>query len=188
MKKQKILVVDDQSINRILLAKILENHFTVLQAENGLEAWNIVCKEKDSIQVILLDLIMPVMDGYAFLDKIKKSPFWEIPVIVASQDGGKESELKALKIGAVDFITKPYHPTIILQRIINTIAMRENAILRNTSERDFLTKLYNKETFTIRWQPLFRKTRRQLIHLFILILNGLKLLMTSLAKQKAMNF
>lgn len=147
MKKQKILVVDDQSINRILLAKILENHFTVLQAENGLEAWNIVCKEKDSIQVILLDLIMPVMDGYAFLDKIKKSPFWEIPVIVASQDGGKESELKALKIGAVDFITKPYHPTIILQRIINTIAMRENAILRNTSERDFLTKLYNKETF-----------------------------------------
>ena len=105
-----------------------------IQAENGLEAWNIVCKEKDSIQVILLDLIMPVMDGYAFLDKIKKSPFWEIPVIVASQDGGKESELKALKIGAVDFITKPYHPT------------------------------------------------------FILILNGLKLLMTSLAKQKAMNF
>lgn len=147
MKKKKILVVDDQSINRMLLTKILENRYAVLQAENGQEAWDIVEKEKDSIQAILLDLIMPVMDGYEFLDKIKQSIYAEIPVIVASQAEGKDSELKALKMGAADFITKPYHPTIILQRLINTIAMRENAILRNTSERDFLTKLYNKETF-----------------------------------------
>lgn len=147
MKKKKVLVVDDQSINRILLTKILENRYAVLQAENGLEAWEIVEREKDSIQAILLDLIMPVMDGYEFLDKIKQSSYAEIPVIVASQAEGKDSELKALKMGASDFITKPYHPTIILQRLINTIAMRENAILRNTSERDFLTKLYNKETF-----------------------------------------
>lgn len=147
MKKQKILVVDDQSINRILLTKILENHYTVLKAENGQEAWDIVEKERESIQAILLDLIMPVMDGYTFLEKIKQSAFAEIPVIVASQAEGKDSELRALKMGATDFITKPYHPTIILQRLINTIAMRENAILKNTSERDFLTKLYNKETF-----------------------------------------
>lgn len=147
MKKKKILVVDDQSINRMLLTKILENHYAVLQAENGQQAWDIVEKEKDSIQAILLDLIMPVMDGYAFLDKIKQSQYAEIPIIVASQAEGKDSELKALKMGAADFITKPYHPTIILQRLINTIAMRENAILRNTSERDFLTKLYNRETF-----------------------------------------
>lgn len=147
MKKKKVLVVDDQSINRILLTKILENRYAVLQAENGLEAWKIVEKEKDSIQAILLDLIMPVMDGYEFLDKMKQSVYAEIPIIVASQAEGKDSELKALKMGASDFITKPYHPTIILQRLINTIAMRENAILRNTSERDFLTKLYNKETF-----------------------------------------
>lgn len=147
MKKQKILIVDDQEINRKLLVKILENRYVILQAENGLEAWNIVEKEKDSIQAILLDLIMPVMDGYAFLDKIKKSSYAEIPVIVASQDDCKESELHALKVGAVDFIAKPYHPAIIFQRIANTIALRENAILRNTSERDFLTKLYNKETF-----------------------------------------
>lgn len=147
MKKYKIIVVDDQSINRMLLTKILENRYTVLQAENGLEAWRILEREKESIQAVLLDLIMPVMDGYAFLEKIKHSPFSEIPVIVASQAEGKDSELKALKMGATDFITKPYHPTIILQRLINTIAMRENAILKNTSERDYLTKLYNKETF-----------------------------------------
>lgn len=147
-QKQKILVVDDQQINRLLLCKILESRYEVLQAENGLEALKILEKEKDSVQVILLDLIMPVMDGYTFLENIKKnSVLGNIPIIVATQAEGKESELKALEMGATDYITKPYHPTIILQRVINTIALRENSILKNTSERDYLTKLYNKETF-----------------------------------------
>lgn len=148
MKKQKILVVDDQPINRLLLAKILESRYEVLQAENGVQAFQVLEKHKDSVQVILLDLIMPIMDGYTFLEKVKKiNELKNIPIIVATQAEGKESEIKALEMGAVDYITKPYHPTIILQRIINTIALRENAILKNTSERDFLTKLYNKETF-----------------------------------------
>lgn len=147
-QKQKILVVDDQQINRLLLCKILESRYEVLQAENGLEALKVLEKEKDSVQVILLDLIMPIMDGYTFLEKVKKnSVLRNIPIIVATQAEGKESELKALEMGATDYITKPYHPTIILQRVINTIALRENSILKNTSERDFLTKLYNKETF-----------------------------------------
>lgn len=147
-QKQKILVVDDQQINRLLLSKILESRYEVLQAENGLEAFKVLEKEKDSVQAILLDLIMPVMDGYTFLEKIKKvTSLQNIPIIVATQAEGKDSELKALEMGAMDYITKPYHPTIILQRVINTIALRENAILKNTSERDFLTKLYNKETF-----------------------------------------
>ncbi len=146
-QKQKVLVVDDQQINRMLLSKILDSRYTVLQAENGLEAFNVLERERESIQVILLDLVMPVMDGFTFLEKVKNSPFANIPIIVASQANENDSELKALEMGAVDFVTKPYSPSIILQRIINTIAMRENAILRNTAERDFLTKLYNKETF-----------------------------------------
>ena len=147
-QKQKILVVDDQQINRLLLSKILESRYEVLQAENGLEAFKVLEKERDSVQAILLDLIMPVMDGYTFMEKIKKiTALQNIPIIVTTQAEGKDSELKALEMGAMDYITKPYHPTIILQRVINTIALRENAILKNTSERDYLTKLYNKETF-----------------------------------------
>ena len=146
--KQKVLIVDDQPINRMLLSKILESNYEVLQAGNGIEAFEILEKEKDCIQVILLDLIMPKMDGYTFLEKRKDIPTSNnIPVIVTTQAEGKESEIKALEMGATDYITKPYHPAIILQRVINTIALRENAILKNTSERDFLTKLYNKETF-----------------------------------------
>lgn len=127
-QKQKVLVVDDQQINRMLLSKILDSRYTVLQAENGLEAFNVLERERESIQVILLDLVMPVMDGFTFLEKIKNSPFANIPIIVASQANENDSELKALEMGAVDFVTKPYSPSIILQRIINTIAMRENAI------------------------------------------------------------
>lgn len=66
----------------------------------------------------------------SLLEKIKNSPFANIPIIVASQANENDSELKALEMGAVDFVTKPYSPSIILQRIINTIAMRENAILK----------------------------------------------------------
>lgn len=129
-QKQKVLVVDDQQINRMLLSKILDSRYTVLQAENGLEAFNVLERERESIQVILLDLVMPVMDGFTFLEKIKNSPFANIPIIVASQANENDSELKALEMGAVDFVTKPYSPSIILQRIINTIAMRENAIFK----------------------------------------------------------
>lgn len=184
MKKQKILIVDDQEINRMLLMKILENRYTILQAENGLEAWNIVEKEKDSIQAILLDLIMPVMDGYAFLDKIKKSSYAEIPVIVASQDGGEESELRALKIGAVDFIAKPYHPAIISQRLLNTIAMRENAILKNTSERDFLTKLYNKETFFEKVATLIQEDQKTTYSLIYFDIESFKVVNDFFGEQK----
>ena len=84
-QKQKVLVVDDQQINRMLLSKILDSRYTVLQAENGLEAFNVLERERESIQVILLDLVMPVMDGFTFLEKIKNSPFANIPIIVASQ-------------------------------------------------------------------------------------------------------
>ena len=58
-QKQKVLVVDDQQINRMLLSKILDSRYTVLQAENGLEAFNVLERERESIQVILLDLVMP---------------------------------------------------------------------------------------------------------------------------------
>ncbi len=146
--KQKVLIVDDQLINRMLLSKILESKYEVLQASNGIEAFDVLEKEKECIQVILLDLIMPEMDGYTFLEKRKSMPeINTIPVIVTTQAEGKESEIKALEMGATDYVTKPYHPAIILQRVINTIALRENAILKNTSERDYLTKLYNKKTF-----------------------------------------
>lgn len=146
--KKTLLIIDDQIVNRLLLHKILDASYTVLEADGGEKGLAVLKKHKDLIQVILLDLIMPGMDGYTFLEIIKKDPeLKDIPVIVTTQSEGVEVEIKALELGAADFVTKPYNNTVVSQRVTNIIALRENSILRNTSERDPLTGLYNKETF-----------------------------------------
>ena len=146
--KKKILVVDDQIVNRLLLGKILKEDYDVVEADSGDKALTILRDQKNVIQAVLLDLIMPGMDGYTFLEIVKSdSELCEIPILITTQSEGVEVEIKALALGAADYITKPYNNIVILQRIANIIALRENAILRNTSERDPLTFLYNKATF-----------------------------------------
>ncbi len=146
--KKKILIVDDQIINRMLLRKILSDKYEVYEADGGEKALEIARENQNVLQVILLDLVMPGMDGYTFLEIVKNDPeLRNIPIIVTTQSEGVEAEIRALELGASDYITKPYNNIVILQRVTNIIAFRENAILRNTAERDALTSLYNKQTF-----------------------------------------
>lgn len=146
--KKTLLIIDDQIVNRLLLHKILDSTYSVLEADSGEKGLAVLKENKDLIQVILLDLFMPGMDGYTFLEIVKKdSELKDIPIIVITQSEGVEVEIKALELGAADFVTKPYNNTVVSQRVTNIIALRENSILRNTSERDPLTGLYNKETF-----------------------------------------
>ncbi len=146
--KKKILIVDDQIVNRLLLHKILDTKYDVIEADSGNSALLLIREHKDVIQAVLLDLIMPGMDGYTFLEIVKAdSELQNIPIIITTQSEGVEVEIRALELGAADYITKPYNNIVILQRLTNIIALRENAILRNTSEKDPLTSLYNKETF-----------------------------------------
>ena len=88
MVSQKIiLVVEDNEINRAMLCAILEPEYKVLEAENGLEALKVLNDQKDNISLILLDIVMPVMDGYTFLSILKNDPsISSIPVIVATQN------------------------------------------------------------------------------------------------------
>ena len=81
--KKQILIVEDNEINRMILSEILSDEYQVLEAENGLEALHILRQNKDSIDIILLDVMMPVMDGYTFLDKMKEDDeLSTVPVIV----------------------------------------------------------------------------------------------------------
>ena len=88
MVSQKIiLVVEDNEINRAMLCAILEPEYKVLEAENGLEALKVLNDQKDNISLILLNIVMPVMDGYTFLSILKNDPsISSIPVIVATQN------------------------------------------------------------------------------------------------------
>ncbi len=143
-----ILVVDDSSINRQILYKILSDDYDILQAEDGKKALALLEQHGGRISVILLDIAMPVMNGYEFLDKVQSLPrFSGIPIIVMTQHEGEETEITALSLGASDFLTKPYRPTIIRQRIANIIKLRETASVVNAAERDMLTGVYNKDEF-----------------------------------------
>ena len=147
MRKQ-ILVVEDNELNRAILCEILSGEYQVLEAGNGQEALDVLRQHKDSIALILLDVMMPVMDGYTFLDRVRDDAELSlIPVIVTTQSDGEEDEVSALAHGATDFVPKPYRPQVILHRVASLIKLRETAAMVNQFQYDRLTGLYSKEFF-----------------------------------------
>lgn len=148
MARKQILVVEDNELNRAMLCEILSERYDVLEAGNGREALDILARSQDSVSLILLDVVMPVMDGYTFLDRVREDPVLSlIPVIVMTQGSGEEDEVAALTHGATDFVPKPYRPQVILHRAASLIKLRETAAMVNQLQYDRLTGLYSKEFF-----------------------------------------
>lgn len=147
-KEQVVLIVEDEFINRKILTNLLSSNYKIIEAANGSEAWNIITKEYENISAVILDLIMPIMDGYQLLNKIQSSSFNDLPVIVTTGDSDKGAEQKALEIGAWDFITKPYDARVLATRLKNAIARSQISMyekMQNILEHDKLTGLYNRE-------------------------------------------
>lgn len=148
LSQEKILVVEDNELNRTMLVEILSGQYAALEAENGQVALELLLSHRDEIALILLDIVMPVMDGYTFLDIIKKDPQLSlIPVIVMTQNTSEDAEVAALSHGATDFVPKPYRPQVILHRIAGIIHLQETASMINQFRYDQLTGLYSKEFF-----------------------------------------
>lgn len=146
--RKKILVVEDNALNRSLLCQILSADYDVEEAENGQEALGVLRQFGEGISLILLDIIMPVMDGYTFLSIMKADPSYSsIPVIVTTQNDAESDEVAALSHGATDFVAKPYKPQIILHRVAGIIRLRETAAMINMIQYDRLTGLYSKQYF-----------------------------------------
>ena len=146
LTKKEILIVEDNAINRMILSELLSSEYKVLEAENGQEALQVLEKHRDEVSLILLDITMPVMDGYTFLSIAKKDPsLASIPVIVATQSDSEADEVAALSHGATDFVGKPYKPQIILHRVASIIHLRETAAMINQFQYDQLTGIYSKE-------------------------------------------
>ena len=146
-RRPLVLVVEDQEINRDVLGMILEDDYDVIYAENGLQGLEMISEHQDKLSIILLDLMMPVMDGFEVLEAMNTDPeIAKIPVIVLTAE--KEAELKALQLGAADFITKPFDlHEVILARIARIIELSEGRQLISSAERDRLTGLYAKSFF-----------------------------------------
>ena len=146
-RKRLVLIVEDEFVNRELLSAYLENEYEIIFAQTGGEALEAIRTHIDLLSVVLLDLILPDMNGLEILRTIKKDlDMSRIPVIVLTSD--KESEVESLNTGANDFISKPYpRHEIILARIRRCIELSENRDLVRWTERDHLTGLYNREYF-----------------------------------------
>lgn len=120
--RNTVLVVDDVEINRDILVEMLEDEYKVLQAANGLEALKLIEEHENEIRIILLDLIMPELDGYEVMDRMRKKGLLEnIPVLVITGETSDDVQKKCLDAGAVDFVTKPFTPSIVKMRVKNTI-------------------------------------------------------------------
>ena len=115
MLNKKVLVIDDDPINRKLIIKILSKKgFESLEAGNGVEAFSIL--EKHNVDIILLDIVMPIMDGIEFLKEIKSRPaYLNLPIIILTTDDSKKIE--AMSLGANDVIIKPVSPVTLLDTI-----------------------------------------------------------------------
>ncbi|MDD6037637.1 MAG: EAL domain-containing protein [bacterium] len=149
--KRKILIVEDQEINRKILVKLLGQDYDIVCASNGKEAIELMRKHILDLSAVLLDLIMPVMDGYEVLRQMRADTLLsDIPVLVASQKDGDNSELEALNLGANDFISKPYNAGILRLRLQNLISMHEASVRIDALERDSVTGLYTKAAFAQR--------------------------------------
>jgi len=131
-----------------MLCSVLEEHFDVIEAENGLTGLDELRAHYDKLALVLLDVYMPECDGFEFLRRRSKDErYASVPVMVATASGSVEDEIKCLELGANDFITKPYNFDIMLNRINNTIALRESASIVNQLMYDDITGLYSKNFF-----------------------------------------
>lgn len=145
--KRTVLVVDDEDVNRALLGAIIEQKYNVLYAKNGKEALDQIKQNADSLSLVLLDILMPEMDGYEVLGEINKdSKLKKIPVVVLTSE--KSAEVKSLELGAADFLSKPYNlPEVILARVQRSIQLFEGNKIIQATENDALTNLYTPEFF-----------------------------------------
>ena len=145
--KRRVLVVDDEEVNREILGNILGTQYEVSYAENGRQAYDMLHERLTRYSLILLDLLMPEMDGFELLEKIKSEEgVSNIPVIVMTSE--KPAEVRSIKMGADDFITKPYDmPEVILARCERIIQLYEDKSIIRSAEKDDLTDLYTREFF-----------------------------------------
>lgn len=143
-----ILIVDDEPSNVQLLARCLRGEYHIKVADSGFKALDIVYKGSN-VDLILLDIMMPVMDGFQVCKRLKKNPdSARIPVIFISAANDDHSQLEGLGLGAVDYITKPIKPDLVNARIKNQIARKldEDRIRRDFEDKMSYSTYYDKLT------------------------------------------
>ena len=178
--KRKILVVEDNELNRDILSSFLEEKFDVFLAENGEEGLELLSEHYRELSVVLLDICMPVCDGFEFLRRRNTDKFLStIPVIVMTGSNSKDVELQCLDLGAVDFIPKPYNFKLVMGRINSVIKLRESVMALTAVEHDELTGVYTRQAFFYHAKSFLKTRPGNRFHLVIADIRDFKLINSS---------
>lgn len=147
--RRKILVVEDDFLNREMLRQMLSPDYDLLCAEDGEEGIRLLSKNYRQLSLVILDVYMPKCDGFQFLTRTRSDPLLAaVPVIVATGSNRPEDEARCLELGAMDFITKPYSLRGVQGRIRNLIKLRESTAMLTEIEFDSQTGLYTRQAFS----------------------------------------
>ena len=141
----KILIVDDMKINQDILTNILKEEYEIIEASNGMEAWKVIIKERKSLSAVLLDLVMPEMDGFQVIENMKQNNLLDIiPVLAISGENQADSEKRCLELGVADFFSQPFNNQVIKKRVEN--------IVNSYSHRKQLEEKVENNMITLRKQ------------------------------------
>lgn len=122
--KQKILIADDSEMNRELLAAILEEEYDIIQVNDGVQAVDCLQRQAEEISLLLLDIVMPHMDGFEVLSYMNKEHWIDaIPVVIISSENSPIYIKRGYDLGATDFIVKPFDANMVLRRSANAILL-----------------------------------------------------------------
>lgn len=140
MKKPVLLVVEDVRVYARMAEDIFKEEYEVIQANGGREAIELM-KSGKPIDMVLLDLFMPDVDGFQVMEWMKKQEkLCSIPVIVNTTEGNEKNVLRALDLGAIDFVTKPYNPEVmkrIIKNVLNKVVVEQNLLKDSIREQKF---------------------------------------------------
>lgn len=124
---KKLLIVDDMELNRAILGEVFHDEYEILEAENGKIALELLDKHRDTIGAMLLDIVMPVMDGLTVLKHMKEQKTIEqVPVILITAENDEATLLHGYDSGVSDIINKPFSPAIVLRRVKNVVELHEH--------------------------------------------------------------
>lgn len=170
--KQKILITDDIPANITVLGEVLREEYEIIIATNGEKALEIAASE-DSPDLILLDIMMPGMDGYEVCRRLKEDEKTiGIPVIFITAKNEIDDETRGLDLGAVDYITKPFQIPIVKARVRTHLELkRKNDILENIAALDGLTGIPNRRQFDETVQREWLRCLRQGVPLSLIMMD-----------------
>ncbi len=128
IQKPKMLIVDDKAVNRYVLKSIFEDDYEIIECQDGRAAMEVLGEKRDEAAVVLLDIVMPVCDGFAVLKYMQETALYDVPVILISSNVDDKNISRSSSYDVADYIQKPFQEDVVrqrVQRVVNLYQMKK---------------------------------------------------------------